>query len=584
MKSTTPIERAGLAAVAYFAFALIAIAQTRFDGGFAFIWPASAVLVAYLSTTPRRSWTAGLIATGVAALIVTGLFGLGWRAAVPLALANLVEAVTAAILLRHYRDFTARTESLRWLLGYVLACASIGTIAAGVIAGGTLSLLSGTPFLSSFLHWYSGHALGLLTFTPLFVFAARGELWSRLGELGREQRAQLAVLVALVLAVSVGVFCQSSYPLLFLPLLPIILATFYAGRLGAAISLVVLAACGAYATLRGIGPIALMAGSAGARLTFLQFYLAATVLTVLPVAADLARRRKLVRDLQLSEARYRALADHSTDIIMNLDNDGRIRFVSPAIRRLAGHKPEALIGTQCLKLITPEFRAQVRDAHIAALHAPGKSIRVEYLGYLADGATCWFETHTRAVLDDAGVVDGAVSVLRDISERKMAEADLIDATRRDPLTGVLNRRGFMAELDHAIASATPGCVAIFDIDHFKGVNDNFGHGVGDQVIQRFAAVAQAHLRECDDIGRIGGEEFAVVLRDVNETEAHAICERLRDAVSRAPCELDNICLRMTVSGGVAELGPDLASEVLNRADMALYRAKSGGRNRVCLAA
>lgn len=584
MKFSTSTERAGFAALAYFALAIIAIAQTRFDGGFAFIWPASAVLVAYLSTTPRRSWTAGLVATSVAALLVTGFFGLGWRAAVPLTIANMVEAVTAAILLRRYRDFTSRSESLRWLFGYVLACASIGTIAAGMIAAGTLNLLSGTSFLPAFLHWYSGHALGLLTFTPLFIFAARGELWSRLAELNREQRVRLSGLVVLVLAASIGVFCQSSYPLLFLPLLPIILATFHAGRLGAAISLVVLAGVGAYATLRGIGPIALMAGSPGARLTFLQIYLAATVLTVLPVAADLARRRKLVRDLQLSEARYRALADHSTDIIMNLDNDGRIRFVSPAIRRLAGHAPEALIGTQCLKLITPEFRAQVRDAHIAALRTPGESIRVEYLGYLADGETCWFETHTRAVLDDAGVVDGAVSVLRDISARKRAEADLIDATRRDPLTGVLNRRGFMAELDEAIASATPGCVAIFDIDHFKGVNDNFGHGVGDQVIQRFAAVAQAHLRECDDLGRIGGEEFAVVLRGVGEAEAHAICERLRDAVSRAPCELDNICLRMTVSGGVAELGPELATDILNRADTALYQAKSAGRNRVCLAA
>jgi diguanylate cyclase (GGDEF)-like protein/PAS domain S-box-containing protein len=584
MTLPTSIERAVIAATAFFALALMAIAETRFDGGFAFIWPASAVLVAYLSTTPRRFWTAGIVATGVAAFLVTGFFGLGWRAAMPLSIANLGEAVTAAVLLRHYRDFTSRSESLRWLLGYVLACGTVGTIGAAVIAGATLTLIAGTPFLSAFLHWYSGHALGLLTFTPLFVFAARGELSSRLGELSREQLLGLAGLVSIVLAVSVGVFWQSSFPLLFLPLLPIILATFYAGRLGAAISLVVLAGCGAYATLRGVGPIALMAGSPGERITFLQFYLAATVLTVLPVAADLARRRKLVRDLQLSEARYRALADHSTDIIMNLDNDGRIRFVSPAIRRLAGHAPEALIGTQCLKLITPEYRAQVRDAHIAALRAPGQSIRVEYLGYLADGETRWFETHTRAVLDDAGIVDGAVSVLRDISERKIAEADLIDATRRDPLTGVLNRRGFMAELDEAIASATPGCVAIFDIDHFKGVNDNFGHGVGDQVIQRFAAIAQAHLRDCDDLGRIGGEEFAVVLRDVSDAEAHAICERLRDAISRAPCELDNICLRITVSGGIAELGPDLAADILNRADMALYRAKSNGRNRVCLAA
>lgn len=578
------IERAAFAAIAYFAFALIAIAETRFDGGFAFIWPASAVLVAYLSTTPRRFWSYGLIATSLSAVLVTGLFGLGWRAAAPLTIANMIEAVAAAVLLRHYRDFTSRSESLRWLFGYVLACASVGTIAAGLIAGATLGLLVGMPFGAAFLHWYSGHALGLMTFTPLFVFAARGELWTRFRELGPEQRLRLMGLVTLVFVVSVGVFWQSAYPLLFLPLLPIILATFYAGRLGAAISLVMLAGCGAYATLQGIGPIALMSGSAGARITFLQIYLAATVLTVLPLAADLARRRRLVRDLQLSEARYRALADHSTDIIMNLDNDGRIRFVSPAIRRIAGYAPEALIGMQCLKLITPEFRPPVRDAHIAALRAPGESIRVEYLGYLADGETCWFETHTRAVLDDAGVVDGAVSVLRDISARKLAEADLIDATRRDPLTGVLNRRGFMAELDEAIASGTQGCVAIFDIDHFKGVNDNFGHGVGDQVIQRFVAVAQAHLRECDDLGRIGGEEFAVVLRDVNEAEAHAICERLRDAVSRAPCELGNICLRMTVSGGIAELGADLAADILNRADTALYRAKSAGRNRVCLAA
>lgn len=156
--------------------------------------------------------------------------------------------------------------------------------------------------------------------------------------------------------------------------------------------------------------------------------------------------------------------------------------------------------------------------------------------------------------------------------------------RTDALTGLLNRRGFDSRMEFALAlarrSGRPLSVVSLDVDHFKGVNDRFGHEAGDEVLRRLAQTLQQRLRASDVIARLGGEEFAVVLPDTAAEDARAIAQSIVDGMA---AQEDPLVGRITVSAGIASLrdAPDSALELLRRSDAALYAAKGQGRNRVC---
>lgn len=173
-----------------------------------------------------------------------------------------------------------------------------------------------------------------------------------------------------------------------------------------------------------------------------------------------------------------------------------------------------------------------------------------------------------------------------LKQLQQANIDLERLAATDPLTGASNRRHFMTMLSAEWARArrkgeTVGLVAL-DIDHFKQINDNYGHHAGDEALKAFVAATQAVLRPGDVIGRIGGEEFAVVLPQTDRQEAAGIGERIRLAAENLVVTVEQRKLRFTVSVGVAVSDGDHqdATELLRRADRQLYRAKHAGRNRV----
>ena len=181
-----------------------------------------------------------------------------------------------------------------------------------------------------------------------------------------------------------------------------------------------------------------------------------------------------------------------------------------------------------------------------------------------------------------------VYVRRAVDAEAEARRELQRSAATDALTGRANRRSFMESLDRAIARADESsqlCVAIFDIDHFKRVNDRFGHPAGDAVIREVTNRGAASLRQRDVIARIGGEEFAVILPKADVTGAQIVCERLRVAIDGKPVRYGDAIIPFTVSVGIAEYAPgDDLDHILARADCALYEAKTGGRNQVRIAA
>lgn len=571
-------------ALAYFAVAALAIIFTRFEGGFAFLWGASAILIGALVRLPHRQWSTALAMCGLACLIAIGLWGQGWAAAPYFVLVNLTEGVVGAWLMRKDRAAGRALVSLDWLVRFVLAAGIAAPLCAASLAAAWMAMGEG-PIFNHFQSYFFAHSLGNLTFTPLAMLVvdarARRSTWCALRRRGRD----MAFLLPLLIATTLTVFLQGHLPLLFLPILPVMLVAFRTGREGAALSIALLAVLGGALSAAGFGPTQLIAGSLGYRLIFFQFYVATTVLTVLPVAADLQRRRALARRIRDSEERYRLLAEFSTDIILKLEPRGRIRYVSPAIRRF-GYAEEELIGRNCSILIDSEHLPAATEAHLHTLDLAGETNRFEYLAVAKDGTRHWCETHAQTIFDQHGRADGMVSIVRNIDERKRNEAQLAEAALTDPLTGLPNRRAFRDAAGSKFSSENSEscCIALFDIDHFKLVNDSHGHDAGDEVLKIFARIAASALRKKDLVARIGGEEFAIIFPDTSIEQALTICDRLRAEVARTPICVSDKVIRVTVSGGVAMLGPGGVDHALKRADQALYQAKDGGRDQLALAA
>lgn len=202
---------------------------------------------------------------------------------------------------------------------------------------------------------------------------------------------------------------------------------------------------------------------------------------------------------------------------------------------------------------------------------------------MKDGRT--IERHSQALWGDSRRYLGRVWFFRDITERKRFENNLLDMSHRDPLTGVANRRFFHERAAEEIARARRFgrqlSFIMVDIDHFKRINDRWGHAAGDKVLKNLCASAQAVLRQVDIFARVGGEEFAVLVPDTNLDGAFELAERLRRHVEGQAVAEGGDTMTYTISAGVATLAPGdaLAEDVLQRADEALYAAKHAGRNR-----
>ncbi len=580
-------EFASVAALAlcYFLASAVTLRLTRFEGGVAFLWIATALLTARLTTLPLRRWAAPVAACFIASASATTSWGLGPAMAVPFAVINMAEAMTGAALLHRYIGREAVLDSHRWLIVFVVATGIVAPITSAIAAGALTALIVGQPFFVNALPWYSGHALGTLAFMPIFMLIMRGDAARLIRKMDQAKLAEFSTLVGLVAIVTLASFAQDRLPLLFLPMLPIVLATFRGGALSTAASIVIVALIGGALTFDGHGPIGLIDAPIGARMQFLQLYIACTMLTILPANAELQQRAELFRRLRESEARYRVLTENSTDIVINVDLHGRLQFVSSSIRQINGRTAESLIGKPMSVLLHDHDLSHAEASFRQIIAEPETVATNEYRGRTPEGEVRWFESHGRAVLDDEGNVTGVVSAIRDITHRKAHEERLARAALTDALTGLINRRGLDEELASRLAAGGAGCVALFDLDHFKQVNDSFGHAAGDEVLRRFAALARSSVRDQDVVARLGGEEFAVVLPDATIDQARLVCDRVRRAIGAARVRVEDATITVTVSGGVAPYRDrQRVEEVLRAADRALYRAKNAGRDRLALAA
>jgi diguanylate cyclase (GGDEF)-like protein/PAS domain S-box-containing protein len=278
---------------------------------------------------------------------------------------------------------------------------------------------------------------------------------------------------------------------------------------------------------------------------------------------------------------FRNLIDESRESLFIIDaRDGRILDVNEGACRNLGYAYRQLTRLKVPDIVSNYGDNIPRwDRYIERVRGAGHLV-FESRHYRKDGSALPVEVSTRLVSYQGR--EYLVSVARDISERKAREAELEHLASTDPLTGAANRRKLYELLDHHLhlrrRYGTPVALVVMDLDHFKAINDRFGHEVGDEVLTAFACGVREVLRQPDMLARTGGEEFALLAPQTDRTGALAITEKVAAAVRAL--ELEPVD-RITASFGVAEAEPgEERDDLLRRADQALYRAKEAGRDRI----
>lgn len=302
---------------------------------------------------------------------------------------------------------------------------------------------------------------------------------------------------------------------------------------------------------------------------------------------------------QLPASIIASLVEEALDAVVIIDEACIIRYVNPAMQHLSGFAPGEIVG-QSLNGLLPEALAALHDGHVRQ-YTGASDGQSSVLGRVRDFA---IRHRTGAMIPialkalDLGVTAGVRyfgAFIEDLRPRKALEAaqnallaKLEEQALTDTLTRLPNRRAFDQEAEHTMARARRQggavTIGIADIDHFKHVNDTYGHPTGDVVLCELASIIREAARGTDLVARTGGEEFGLIFPNAAPDKAQLVAERIRKAVEAA-----NILtpgghtLKVTLSIGLAELRPDLHLEdALAIADAALYDAKNGGRNQVCI--
>ena len=300
------------------------------------------------------------------------------------------------------------------------------------------------------------------------------------------------------------------------------------------------------------------------------------------------QQKRSSRKLIESENQLKAMSRASHDALVMIDAADTIIFWNPAAVTMFGYTEAELAGRKMHDVIClPEERDLAKKGLVTFKNTgtgPVVNSIMEMQAVRKNGEVFPVERSVSSFLLNGKWC--AVGSIRDITVRKKNEEQLTEMATTDALTGLSNRRHFLAlsemELKKALRYKTSFSLMMFDIDRFKKINDTYGHEAGDKVIQAVAETVKREMRETDISGRIGGEEFAVTMPETDLSAASHAAERLRVAFMKIRVDTGDAVIRLTASIGVVRLDPDVTdiTSLLKSADDCLYTAKREGRNRV----
>ena len=446
------------------------------------IWLANAFVVAFLlrAEASHRIWF--LVASFVANVAVLLHIGDPPSRAVLMATANVFDVMLMLALTARFCGVRARLDEFQVLLRFTAIAFAVPLVSGGFA---TLFLAWGDvpAALPIWANWAAAHTLGFVIATPIVVIAI--DNFHTAHKLDRQRIFSWITLVGLTTAVSVLIFTQSSFPLLFLACPLVIFAAFLIGVSGTAASVAIISIIAISATLMGTGPISLVRGELSWSLLTLQLFLATNFLMGLPVAAVLAERNATKRDLDQSAKFTALITDNLSEVIFRTDDKGRWIYLNPAWEKLSGFLVSDWIGKEPFRLVIPADRrnAQQISAQLASGEIAAATLRQRFKH--ADGSTHHVDITAHRLVDDDGKFIGAVGNIRDVTEM-VTQQDIIAASEsrfrriaESAPVGIFraDRRGHLTYINAAWANKTGmraedmmgngWMAAVIDLSHFK---------------------------------------------------------------------------------------------------------------------
>jgi diguanylate cyclase (GGDEF)-like protein/PAS domain S-box-containing protein len=326
----------------------------------------------------------------------------------------------------------------------------------------------------------------------------------------------------------------------------------------------------------------------------LLYYSAAAMFTLLLtfLLLYLYRASQQQKQLRLSVQAAMEQAEYYLDmagtLLVALDLNGRVTMLNQQGVDILGYAEEDLLGQDLVEIIIPPEQrdlVRARFQQVITGKQPEQKDAMDMDVVTRDGHRRTLTWITNLLRNLQGDIVGILSSGVDVTERRQIEEELLRLVATDPLTGLSNRRNLLEagerEFQLFLRQQRPLAACLMDIDHFKSINDRYGHANGDLVLIRLAEVCRATLRTADLCGRFGGEEFVIILPDTTLDTACVAAERLRKMIERQTVETDAGVIRFTVSIGVAAAEPNHTSigDLIRMADVYMYAAKNSGRNR-----
>ena len=289
---------------------------------------------------------------------------------------------------------------------------------------------------------------------------------------------------------------------------------------------------------------------------------------------------------------FSAIVQNAKDVVIvteasPIDAPGpKIIYVNDAFTETTGYSAEEVIG-KTPRIFQKEGTDKEELAKIREALEKKEPVRVTLRNFSKTGKEYWVDISILPLRNTEGKVTHFASIQRDITEYKKLEQDLQILCRTDPLTTAANRRAFNEILSQEFSrfkrSQKEYALIMIDLDHFKSINDQHGHSVGDQVLIEVTERCKDNIRVHDILARLGGEEFCILLPYTDSDQAKKVAERLREKIEIKPIIVDGLRVKVTISVGISlvSTGDEDGHQAMERADQKLFQAKESGRNQIC---
>jgi diguanylate cyclase (GGDEF)-like protein/PAS domain S-box-containing protein len=305
------------------------------------------------------------------------------------------------------------------------------------------------------------------------------------------------------------------------------------------------------------------------------------------LVADITRRKATEDQLREAESRYRDLVETAHDLVWTMDAQGRLTYVNRACQTIYGFDPAEMLTRQLQEFRSPDHPPLDQQA-IEELLAGKQRVKFETVHLDSENKPHFLSFSAKAHTDATGKLVQISGTARDITEQKAFQHQLSYHAEHDSLTGLFNRNYFQQELERTVArvarSGSDCALFYIDLDQFKYINDTLGHPAGDRLLVDVAALLSLHVRDGDLLARFGGDEFTLLLYNIERHDVLSTAEKFRSLCDDYKFTEENTVYNITLSIGITMIDRQVttAEEVLSHADLACHLAKQHGRNRINL--